>query len=69
VETVRLKQIRDGLEDYEYLQLASRLGEAALAERLAAEVAPRTYAWSHDPARLTAARRALARAISRRLGH
>jgi hypothetical protein len=33
IESLRLKHLRDGLEDYEYLLLAERLGERALARK------------------------------------
>jgi len=49
VESLRLKLIRDGLEDYEYLRLASEVGEAALARRLAEELAPNPYGWRRNP--------------------
>jgi hypothetical protein len=60
VESIRLKLIRDGLEDYEYLRLhAARYGkDRTLA--IVKSVAKRTYEWEHDPARLEAARRRIA---------
>jgi hypothetical protein len=63
VESIRLKRIRDGLEDYEYFQLLtrSRGREAALAE--VRRVALRTFQWEHDPAKLLEVRSAIARQI------
>ena len=60
VESIRLKLIREGLEDYEYLRLhEARFGREA-TEAIAASIAPRTYQWQHDSSRLMAARRQLA---------
>jgi hypothetical protein len=58
VTTLRLKALRDGLEDYEYLILAG----AAAAEPLAS-IARSWTDWERDPRRLLEARRALARII------
>jgi hypothetical protein len=66
VESIRLKLIREGLEDYEYLvRYAERFGRPA-ADRLAATLAPRTFSWEHDPAKLYALRRQIAAALDRR---
>lgn len=67
IESLRLKLIREGLEDYEYLALAARLeagrqGAPAVAER-ARELAPRAWDWEASPEALYAAREALARRI------
>ncbi|HZZ83512.1 MAG TPA: DUF4091 domain-containing protein [Anaeromyxobacteraceae bacterium] len=67
VESIRLKQIRDGLEDLELLRLAAASGQRPLAERLAAELAPSLRRWERDPARYLAARRRLAEAVARGL--
>jgi hypothetical protein len=64
VESIRLALIREGLEDYEYLLLYERRHGRAAAEAIAASIAPRTFAWQHDPARLFAARHELAAGIS-----
>jgi hypothetical protein len=60
IESIRLKLIRDGEEDYEYLLLAPP--EVARAE--AARIARGPREWSHDAAALAAARHRLAAAIS-----
>jgi hypothetical protein len=63
VESIRLKLIREGLEDYEYLRLyAERDGEAQ-AIAVAATIASRTFQWQHDPRRLYAARHEMAVAL------
>jgi hypothetical protein len=67
VESLRLKHIRDGLQDYEYLVLAKRLGEGRLVERVVSRLAGSTHDWRADPEGLAAAREKLAAAIERRL--
>lgn len=65
VESIRLRRIRDGLEDYEYLALLLRAGPAgrSLALSVARALAPRAYSFDHDPRALLAARARLAAAI------
>lgn len=64
VESVRLKLIREGLEDYEYLVLAARTGVGAGGVReLAGTLAPRLWEQDRSPGALYAARERLARAI------
>lgn len=65
VVSIRLKQIREGMEDYEYLHLlAGKIGRdkaIALAKRIG-----RTWRdWEKDPAKLLAARTELARMIEK----
>jgi hypothetical protein len=43
VESIRLKLIREGMEDYEYLHLLDRLGDGAMARREARAVFPTLY--------------------------
>jgi hypothetical protein len=63
VVTIRLKNLREGLEDYEYLALlAARAGREA-ADAAAAAVAPSWFDWERDPAKLLAAREAIAERI------
>lgn len=72
VASLRLKTLRDAVEDYEYLTLA-RAADAAEAERIALEVAcggdPAVncfHHWNADPRALDEARPALARLIESR---
>jgi hypothetical protein len=58
VASMRLKALRDGLEDYEYLVLA---GEAGTARATA--IASSWTKWETDPAKLAAAREDLAKAV------
>jgi Domain of unknown function (DUF4091) len=80
VASIRLKQVRRGLQDYEYLWLARRGGDGALADAIARRLVPRALheagplgkvgrgrgAWERDPRAWAAARLELARAIAGR---
>jgi hypothetical protein len=65
IESIRLKLIRDGLEDYEYLAALQRVGGAAEADRLVAKLVRKTYDWEHDPTALMATRAAVADLIEK----
>lgn len=65
IESIRLKLIREGLEDYEYLALLQRLGDGKAADRLAAKLVRKTYDWERDPAVLMAVRTELAERIEK----
>jgi hypothetical protein len=66
VASLRLKHLRDGLEDYEYLRLLARLGDAAGAEALAARLAPTAHQVSREPAVWEQVRSELARRLAAR---
>jgi hypothetical protein len=61
IPSIRLKLIRDGIEDYEYLKLFHAVGGDAVSQALA--VYPKAYATDVDPARLIAARQTMAATI------
>jgi hypothetical protein len=63
VESIRLKRVRDGLEDYEYLRLHEQRYGREATDAIARPIAERTYKWEHDVARLAAARHKLAEAL------
>jgi hypothetical protein len=63
VASQRLKMLRDGIEDYEYLAMVSRLGDPAFARTEARKVAPTAYGIGVNPRQLEASRDALARRI------
>ena len=63
IESIRLKRIRDGLEDYEYLHLYAAQAGFAAADALARRVAERTFRFQHDPRRLLEVRHELARRL------
>jgi hypothetical protein len=66
VESIRLKLVRDGLEDVELLRLARAAGLEALARRTAAALVPSARGFERDAARWLSARRALAEALAER---
>jgi len=68
VESLRLKGIRDGMEDYELLNLAKTLGAGAQAKAIAAGVFPKTYQATASAAALDSARAELAALILHALG-
>jgi hypothetical protein len=66
IESIRLKLVREGMEDYEYLALAARSGLGDVAQRLARRIASGTYNWDRRPHALYDARQALAFALDER---
>jgi hypothetical protein len=68
VESLRLKGIRDGMEDYELLNLAKKLGLGEKAKAIAQGVFPKTYQATTSPAALDSARAELAGLILHALG-
>lgn len=63
IPSVRLKAIRDGIDDYDYLALIAALGDPEFARHLATALAPAWDNWSHDPDRLARARERAAQRI------
>jgi hypothetical protein len=68
VESIRLKQLRDGMEDYELLNLAKTLGLGAQAKAIAQGVYPKTYQATTTAAALDSARAELAALILHAMG-
>jgi hypothetical protein len=68
IESLRLKGIRDGMEDYELLHLATTLGLGAQAKQIALAVYPHAYQGVTTPAALDTARAQLAALILHALG-
>jgi hypothetical protein len=64
VESIRLKLVRDGLEDRELLALAERSGLGALARRLASRLVPSVRGFARDPDAYVAAHRELGDALA-----
>ncbi len=76
VGSIRLKEVRRGMQDYEYLWLVKSAGNPAKADAIARRLVPRALheagplgrigargAWERDPRAWAAARRELAKAI------
>lgn len=64
VPSMRLKALRDGIEDFDYLAMLDRLGRRAQAEGIVRSVASSWYDWSRDPERWAQVRRKLGCLIS-----
>jgi hypothetical protein len=63
VASLRMKMIREGMEDFEYLKLLSDAGGAADAKQIAERLFPHAYQADVKPTDLMAAREAIAREI------
>ena len=57
--SMRLKWIRDGVEDYEYISLLKQAGKGAWALQVAGSVGPNWTNWTRDPNTLASARQQL----------
>jgi hypothetical protein len=53
---IRLKAIRDGIQDYEYAQMLKNLGHVAFVNSVTQPIAASWTNWSHDPNALEGAR-------------
>jgi len=62
--SMRLRQLRDGEQDYEYVQLLKSLGQGSYALQVASTVAAGYMNWSQNPATLQAARIALGQVLN-----
>ncbi|MBI2929726.1 MAG: DUF4091 domain-containing protein [Verrucomicrobia bacterium] len=63
VPTIRLKALRDAIEDYDYLALLEGLGKAAEAEAIVKPLAKSFFQWDRNPAAYETARARLAALI------
>ncbi len=63
IASLRLKMIREGQEDYEYLKLLSDSGDPTMADAEAAGLSPDAYTNMTDPASIDAARHRIAARI------
>ena len=64
VPTIRLKALRDAIEDYEYLAILERLGKAAEAQKVVRSLTETFFQWEKDPAAYENARVKLAAMIA-----
>jgi Domain of unknown function (DUF4091) len=60
---IRLKAIRDGIEDYEYAQILQNLGQTTFLNSVVVPIATSWTNWTHDPSVLQNARMQLGRQI------
>jgi hypothetical protein len=65
VPSMRLKWLRDGVEDYEYMEILKRYGCAEFAMKAARNVAASWSQWTQDPALLESERRQLGAYVER----
>lgn len=66
VASLRLKALRDGMEDYEYFALLEKLGGKAVVDEIVRQAVPTWAAWEPDGNRLMDLRRRLAEEILKR---
>ena len=64
VPSMRLKWLREGVEDYEYIEILKRRGRGDWALGVARQVGADWSNWTRDPNALEQARRALGEAIA-----
>ena len=64
VASMRLKWLRDGVEDYDYVQILKNLGKTDLALQIARSVGPDWTNWTRDHNALYSARQQLGEAIN-----
>src|SRR5205085_12191924 len=65
VPSIRLKWIREGVEDYEYVELLKHQGRGEWALSLVREIATDFQNWSDNPTALERTRRTMGEALSR----
>jgi len=63
VPTIRLKALRDAIEDYEYLATLQRCGKAAEAQKVVRSLTKSFFQWNKDPVAYEKARAELATMI------
>ncbi len=62
--SLRLKWLRDGVDDFDYLKLLDAAGQHTWAKGVVTSVATDWATWSHDPAAIEAVRRQLGEKLS-----
>jgi hypothetical protein len=66
VASMRLKNLRDGMEDYEYFVLLEKRAGAEAVRKLVERIAPNWWDYCRDPETILAVRREIARQIAGR---
>ena len=64
VSSIRMKMIREGMEDLEYFHLLDEMGEGAFVNTELERFAPKTWFWGHDSNRLFKIRERVAEKIA-----
>jgi len=65
VASMRLKWLRDGVEDYDYVQILKGLGKEDLAKEISRSVGADWTHWTRDAGAVAAARQKLGETIDR----
>ena len=65
IESIRLKLIREGMEDYEYLALLAKLSGSKAADEYADRIVVKTYRWESSPEIFLNVRRELGEELHR----
>jgi hypothetical protein len=65
VASMRMKWLRDGVEDYDYVQILKQLGKGDLAMQVSRSVGPDWTNWTRDPGAVEAARKQLGETIDK----
>jgi hypothetical protein len=63
VASMRAKWLRDGVEDYDYLQILKEMGKGDLAMQISKSVGPDWVNWTRDQNAIEAARQKMGEAI------
>jgi hypothetical protein len=66
IASIRLKNLRDGMEDYEYFAILEERGGEDVVEEIVRSAVPTWGTWKQDPHQLLELRRRLAKEILRR---
>ena len=65
IESIRLKLIREGMEDYEYLALLARLDSRQAADQFADRIVQKSYLWESRPEVFLQVRKELGESLDR----
>jgi hypothetical protein len=69
IESIRLKLIREGLEDYEYLEMLAKLGGYDTVAGFVNKLVRNAYDYDQDPQKLYAIRESIGRELSKLSAH
>jgi len=65
IESIRLKLIRDGMQDYEYLALLAKLGGTDQADEFVDRIVKKPYRWESQPETFLKVRQEMGQALDR----